>query len=114
MISSGTVGADVTVTDRCVIGAGCDLSCKETLSHDTIIYGADCRRYHKKVPLQVCNPPLLCSKKRLDSLQSVFLDNRSTAIGIPDQSTAELPPSDQINHLDTYYTFFIGVKKKFF
>ncbi len=49
----GTVGRDVTVTERCVIGAGCDVSCKETLSQDTIIYGADCRRYHKKAPLQV-------------------------------------------------------------
>ena len=50
---AGVVGRGVTVTDRCVIGAGCEVLSTETLSPDTIVYGADCRRYHKKAPLQV-------------------------------------------------------------
>lgn len=47
------VGPGVAVTDRCVVGAGCEVASRETLSQDTIVYGSNCRRYHKKVPLQV-------------------------------------------------------------
>ena len=78
----GTVGPDVAVTDRCVIGAGCDVTCKETLSQDTIIYGADCRRYHKKVPLQVRKGAQLVNL--LKRALFLFADDGSATIGISD------------------------------
>lgn len=46
------VGSDVTVTNCCVVGAGCEVLGEETLSENTIVFGADCRRYHKNIPLQ--------------------------------------------------------------
>lgn len=55
------VGVEVVVTNRCVVGAGCEVISKETLSEDTIIYGAECRRYHKKVPLQVKLKMMYCA-----------------------------------------------------
>ena len=48
----GDVGSDVTVTNCCVVGAGCEVLGEETLSENTIVFGADCRRYHKNIPLQ--------------------------------------------------------------
>lgn len=63
---TGTVGHNVTVTNQCVVGAGCEVVSSETLSQDTIVFGSDCRRYHKKAPLQVrcryymCVPVISC------------------------------------------------------
>ena len=50
---TGRIGSNVVVSDRCVVGAACELNSKETLSPDTIIYGSDCRRYTKTTPLEV-------------------------------------------------------------
>jgi len=49
---SGVVSRYLTVTNGCVIGAACKMNSKEALSENTIIYSPDCKRYHKKAPLQ--------------------------------------------------------------
>ena len=53
ILPTGVIGRHVTVTNQCVVGAACQLTNKETLSDDTIVYSPECKRYHKKVPLQV-------------------------------------------------------------
>ncbi len=51
----GSVGMGVTVTEQCVVGAGCTLETMETLPPNTIIYGSKCTRYVKNVPTQTSN-----------------------------------------------------------
>ena len=81
-VCPGKVGKDVTVTNRCVVGAGCEVLSKETLSEDTIIFGANCRRYHKKVALQV----KFLLRENFSAYFFYFADYRPAAIGVSYQS----------------------------
>jgi dynactin-6 len=40
------IGPDIEVTDGCIVGAMCQLTTKETLAENTVIYGKDCHRRH--------------------------------------------------------------------
>jgi len=51
--SAGRVGPDTRISDRCVIGAACEVSSRETLPQDTVVYGSECQRYTKKAQSQV-------------------------------------------------------------
>ena len=51
--STGKVGPDTAISDRCVIGAACEINCRGTLSPDTVVYGSDCHQYTKKSHSQV-------------------------------------------------------------
>lgn len=37
------VGNNVTITDGCIIGAGCEITQEQTLKENSIVYGEDCR-----------------------------------------------------------------------
>lgn len=79
---SGVVGREVTVSNRCVVGAGCEVVSMETLPEDTIIYGSECRRYHKKAPLQVKVQGFFDVLVLTASANFFFADHRSTTAGI--------------------------------
>lgn len=38
------VSADVTITNGCVVGAGCQLISEQHLRENTVIYGVDCNQ----------------------------------------------------------------------
>ena len=51
--SAGKVGPDMNISDRCVIGAACEINSRGTLAPDTVVYGLKCQQYTKKSHSQV-------------------------------------------------------------
>ena len=47
------MGPDTNVSDRCVIGAACEINSRGTLAPDTVVYGLKCQQYTKKSHSQV-------------------------------------------------------------
>ena len=55
ILFAGFVGPRVTVTEQCVIGAGCTVDSMETISPNTVMYGSKCTRYIKTIPAHASN-----------------------------------------------------------